>query len=340
VLASADAIPNTSFGADDVERWHRDEVELLESGGILCPAEYATTVVCPGCHEHCLEEVEFIGGSDEMPLRAYVVCERRDDIGRVPVPLARLRRWTVNLGNLSAFLAQELGAVGGVEEVLAGRLWWLGRVSFRAGGTDVFMARGVGSRRGAEEVGVTPRFQQCSRAVLLTLGDTTGDLFPGKVAISLQRLLSIQNGELRLDLQAIKDEVARRAGRSVYPVRRFPTPPGTTWEQVSILILAEGDGAQISAGGIAEPVTPAEMGMAYARNPARYTKDWNLLLMLAKCGRVEPRDAEARVITSKQVERLRKKLQRFFGIEGDPFKPYRQVRGYEPRFSLTRISAR
>ncbi len=309
----------------------------MVGAGLLKQASYATSVVCDGCEEACLSDVEFIGEEDGTPLRAYVVCERREDIGRVNVPLERLRRWAVDLGGLAAVIARKLGAVGGVEELVARRLWWLGRATFRAGRADVFMARGLRSQEGAQEVGAALRFQQCSRAVLLTLHDTDAALFPGKMAMSLQRLLSLRDGNLSFDRQAVEDEVARRAGRSVYQVRRFPTPPGTTWERVSILITADEDAAQVSAGGVTEPVTPAEMGMAHPRNPNRFLESWKLLVRLATYGPIGPDSRDFSLKTPKRVERLRDALQAFFGIPDDPFQPYRQAGGYAPRFSLRRI---
>jgi hypothetical protein len=312
-------------------------VEVLVAARLVKRASHATSVVCDGCEEACLSDVEFIGGEGGTPPRAYVVCERREDIGRVEVPLERLRRWTVDLGSLADVLAQNLGAIGGVEEMVAGQLWWLGRAAFRAGRADVFMARGLASQSGPKQVGAAPRFQQCSRAVLLTFCDTRPDLFPGKVVVSLQRLLSIQDGDLSFDLPAVEDEVSRRTGRSVYQVRRFPTPPGTSWEQVAILITVDGDAAQVSAGGITEPVTPAEIGMAHPRNPGRFLESWKLLVRLATDGPIRTNSRDFSLKTPKRIERLRDILQTFFGIPDDPFQPYRRAGGYAPRFSLRRV---
>jgi len=337
VLQSADAACSALFGPDDIARWPKGALEALVEAGLLGQASHATSVVCDGCEEACLSEVEFVGGEEGGPLRAYVVCERREDIGRVEVPLERLRRWAVDLGGLAAVIAQNLGAVGGVEELVAGRLWWLGRATFRAGPMDVFIARGLGHQVGAQEVGAEPRFQQCSRAVLLTLGDTPDDLFPGKIAVSLQRLLVLGEDGLSFERQVVEDEAARRAGRSVYRIRRFPTPPGTPWEQVSMVITADGDAAQVSAGGVTEPVTPAEMGMAHRRNPNRFLESWKLLVRLATDGPIRPDSSDFSLKTPKRVQRLRDDLQAFFGIPDDPFQPYRQAGGYAPRFSLRRV---
>jgi hypothetical protein len=62
-----------------------------------------------------------------------------------------------------------------------------------------------------------------------------------------------------------------------------------------------------------------------------------VLILLSKDGHIGPEDPEAHLVKAKHVERLRGKLREFFGIDGDPFKPYREAKGYEPRFALTRI---
>lgn len=318
-------------------------------------------MVCDGCGEACLEDVELIGGGNDGPVRAYVVCQRREDVGRVAVPLERLQRWAVDLHALTGLVADGLGTAGGAEEVAAGRLWWLGKVMFRAGRADAFLARGAGRGDADEVVAANPRLRQCSRAVVLTLSDVPPDWLPSRVCLSLRRVLAIEGGALTLDRACIEEEAARWLGRSVFSGSRFPTPPGTTWEQVTITILADGDAAQVTAGDITEPVTPDQMGMAYARNPAKFTEDWKTLLRLSAHGRVTTEDPEVQFITPKRVERLKKKLRQFFGIDEDSFKPYRQVEsddsdsaerslldgrspnrrrfvgGYEPRFVLTRI---
>jgi len=339
ILRAAEGTRSTSFGIDEIREWRPGDLEALEATGLLRPAEHATSVTCDGCGDGCLADVEFVGGGDEGPLRAYVVCQERDDIGRVAVPLERLKRWGVDLSALAEAVADGVGAVGEVEEVVAGRLWWLGRATFRAGRADTFLARGTGRPDADEAIAASPRLQQCSRAVILALSDIPPDWLPRRVCLSLPRLVSLEDGCLSIDRDEIEGQVARRLGRSAFTGTRFPTPPGTTWERVSIRIMADGDAAQVTAGNVTEPVTPAQMGMAYASNPARFTTDWRVLVMLAERGRVGPEDAEARVIAPKQVERLRAKLRTFFGIEGDPFKPYRSAKGYEPRSALTRIRA-
>jgi len=336
LLASVDARSSTSFGTDDVRRWRPGDLDALTSAGLLRVGEFATSVICPGCPEACIRPVELVGGRDE-PLRAFVVCDQRDDMGRIEVPLERLKQWRVTAPKIAEWLADELGANGGVEEIVTGRLWWLGRTTFRAGRSDVFLAAGAHRVDAANILWSARRFQECSRAVVLPLWQPPAEDLPGKVAVGLTRIVCIERERLTFDREVIEVEVARCFGRSVFRGQRFPTPPGTAWEQVSIVITADGDDAVVTAGSVTEPASPARMGLALARNPAKFTKEWGVLVLLSRHGRVGPEDPEARLITPKQVQRLKEKLRTFFGINEDPFKPYRQAKGYEPRFTLSRV---
>ncbi len=343
VLRAAEATPSTSFLTDDIAAWPPGSLDLLVAAGLLRREGFARSVECDDCEEHCVEEVELLDGEPGEPPRAFIRCGRRTDIRRIAVPLTRLRQWTVSLGGLAEELARQSGAAGGVDEITPGRLWWLGRAAFPAGRTNLFLARGVTEDDAAQMMGGTSRLQQSSRAAVLTTADTRADWLPGKVCISLSRLLRVDAGTgLLVDVQCIEDEVARRAGQAPRRGRRFPTPPGTTWEQVSVVILAGGEEAQVTAGGVeAETATMADMNLALARNHTKPTKLWALLVVMALEGGLYATDRKHfDPQTPKRVERLRDRLQEFFGIGDDPFKPYHQVDGYEPRFALSCIRPR
>jgi len=296
---------------------------------------HARSVECDGCDEACLEDVVLVGEGTDT--RAYVVCSKRDDIGRVPVPLRRLLQWRVDVRALAETLAGLMGAAGEVDELVHGQLWWLGRVGFRAGQLDTFLARGTTLADGLDAIASAPRFQGCSRAVLLTLSDVSPEAFPGKVSIGLSRVLAIDEDGLDIDAQCVDDEVARRAGQTTRGAARFPTPPGTTWERVKIVIAADGDAAQVTAGNITEPMTPDRMGLSHKRDPYRFTEQWHLLAQLAKVHRIIRGSRHWSKDVPKRLQRLRRDLQSFFGIEGVPFHPSRLIGGYEPRFHLSHV---
>jgi hypothetical protein len=358
VLRLADARTSAALTYDDVMRWQDGERRALLEAGWLRDAGHARHYTCTDCERECAEEVQFVE-AEGQPLRAFIPCSGGH--GRIYLEPEALRRWSACAGQIVGTLCEELAIQDGPLEVVRGRLWWLGKAVFGAGTPDVFLARGAAWRDGAPAIGGNPRLQQCARALVLTLSDTRPDWLPGMVCLSLSRLLSLDGDRLSVDRECIERELARRAGRSPRAGQRFPTPPGVVWEQVAIVVTAGLDGAVVTAGSVTEPLTPDQMGMAYARQSAKFTGEWHTLVKLAIHGRITSEDREARSVTPKQIERLRAKLKSFLGIGGDPFKPYRRVEsddsyhgetglfdrrglrrrrlvgGYEPRFSLSRI---
>ena len=134
-----------SLTFDDVVAWPESAVALLERSGILKRGGVPQTVVCDGCEEGCIEDVEWWCAEDDI-LSAYVICERRSDIGRVKVRPERLATWEVSCGGLADVIARELG--GRANELARGRLWLVGKIQTDSVGTDVLIARSLGSDDG------------------------------------------------------------------------------------------------------------------------------------------------------------------------------------------------
>ena len=145
ILASVDSPLSRSLTFDDVVAWPESAVALLERSGILKRGGVPQTVVCDGCEEGCIEDVEWWCAEDDI-LSAYVICERRSDIGRVKVRPERLATWEVSCGGLADVIARELG--GRANELARGRLWLVGTIQTDGVGTDVLIARSLGSDDG------------------------------------------------------------------------------------------------------------------------------------------------------------------------------------------------
>jgi hypothetical protein len=116
------------------------------------------------------------------------------------------------------------------------------------------------------------------------------------------------------------------------PEHRYPTPPGSRWNNVMIRFI---NGHEVMArvsghgGGV---FNYAHIGMAKA-NKDEPTVQWDLLHDLAE-GHGElpwPRTVARRTV-QKQRERLAGHLRDFFGIDGDPFDDLPGRRGFKTRF--------
>ena len=75
------------------------------------------------------------------PGRAFIVCDKRDDIGRVSVEPPRLRRWMFSLPVLARALAKVLNTDQQPAQVGSGNSWCLGKAKVGAGTVKVALAR-------------------------------------------------------------------------------------------------------------------------------------------------------------------------------------------------------
>jgi hypothetical protein len=79
--------------------------DALVDAGLLLPAEPVSALICDGCERNCVMPVNIVPATVAEPSRAFIVCDKRDDIGRVPVDPTRLRRWMFSLLTLADALA-------------------------------------------------------------------------------------------------------------------------------------------------------------------------------------------------------------------------------------------
>jgi hypothetical protein len=207
VLRRADASAAAILAADDVAGWPHGSLETLAALGLLREDAPAKVIICPGCDMQCLKEVELIGEGKNT--RAIIICDQRDDMEPIDVPLERLRRWTVDLGSLANGLASRLGGQRQAEEVVRGRLWRLGQVPAGELRADVFLARGTRWDDAVAIFGQPQVFRGSSLPVVLTLSETpAADVFGERTGVvSLSRALSLEDRRLGLDARAITQAV-------------------------------------------------------------------------------------------------------------------------------------
>ena len=88
----------------ELARWPGEAVTALKAQNLLRKAQRARSTVCPGCGMQCAMPVEGETGSS-LP---WVVCDKRGDINRVPVPVDRLAQWRTSADMLGRFIADGL----------------------------------------------------------------------------------------------------------------------------------------------------------------------------------------------------------------------------------------
>jgi len=91
----------------ELREWPGAAVAAMKAQGVLTKARPATSTVCPGCEQECVMPVHVIHAKARKP-DAFIVCDKRSDINRVPVPVDRLERWQATGESLAALLAKLL----------------------------------------------------------------------------------------------------------------------------------------------------------------------------------------------------------------------------------------
>jgi hypothetical protein len=106
-VAAADGAA-AMFPERELGEWPATAVGLLKAEKLLIKGSPADVVTCPGCEEDCTMPVETAitpGGK----LRAFVMCDKRDDVGRVPVATDLIEQWHCSPERLADVLARLLG---------------------------------------------------------------------------------------------------------------------------------------------------------------------------------------------------------------------------------------
>lgn len=114
----------------------------------------------------------------------------------------------------------------------------------------------------------------------------------------------------------------------------FPTPAGAGWADVTIVLLTPND-AQITVGAITRVFSFEQMGLLNARRSRSVKSEGKML-------RVYAENPEAgsyfrlpfRKNLKIYIAAFRKWLQEFFGIPGDPLKPFESAQ-WLPRFKIS-----
>jgi hypothetical protein len=114
------------FGADEGAQWPGGALEVLIKSGLLDRAEPAQVIECDGCERNCFMPVYVRPAESNRPARAFISCDKPEDVGRVPVELGRLAQWRITGGMLAGAMARLLGFTKQPHEDSGGKRWTLG----------------------------------------------------------------------------------------------------------------------------------------------------------------------------------------------------------------------
>lgn len=207
--------------ADETVGWPAGGVELLVKWGMLSPGKPRYKLLCDGCEEQCIMPVEVVQKSKQGAERAFIACDKRDDIDIVPVDPRRLLQWRID----PAQIAVRLGKLMKIDEtpqmVFQDRLWRLGRARMANYWFEVFLARGLIWGDGDDLNGkLKASFPNIRSLVLVPcLRPLENTLESVATIMTIFEVLVINGDELSLDTERIED------GLSFFS-RRFSTLAG------------------------------------------------------------------------------------------------------------------
>ena len=124
-------------------------------------------------------------------------------------------------------------------------------------------------------------------------------------------------------------------------VAHFPSLPNLCWEEVNIAFVSDTE-IKVRARDQLKKYRFDHIGFKNKKNDKPNILWWLLRVLAEKGGELSWDNAgsyETRLTPNQvqsNVKRLRKTLNNFMGIEEDPFYPYKQVKAYKTRFTITR----
>lgn len=125
----------------ELAQWPAAAVAALKSHKLLVRATPAPSVVCPGCEDKCVMTVHLVNYPTGRA--AFVVCDRRSDVSRVPVSIGQLEQWQTSAALFADLLARLLGLCRpGVLDALASTRWEIGLFKGRQHSSHLVLSAG------------------------------------------------------------------------------------------------------------------------------------------------------------------------------------------------------
>ncbi len=195
----SDLIARLAASGGDPISIQRDEFRPPQHGGLrvfeaqylLSPIEPRRSVICDGCERRCPMEVTFEARRGR-PADAFVVCDKRTDIARVPVDMRRLSRWSLSLQTVGHVLKWVMPTSQYPYRLDGDEFWRLGRFaqhSHKDETVDVVLLEQLGD-------------QPMEAGLVIVLSRTSQPIGAGVVA--LPDLLLVKDGRLSVNRTALR----------------------------------------------------------------------------------------------------------------------------------------
>ncbi|MDP3663734.1 MAG: hypothetical protein U1D41_12890 [Nitrosomonas sp.] len=94
---------------EELTQWPIAAVDAMKTQGLLTKTKPASSAICPGCEHECAMPIHIIPAKENLPARAFIACDKRNDISRVPVSFEKLTQWQCTIDSVCQFIAACLG---------------------------------------------------------------------------------------------------------------------------------------------------------------------------------------------------------------------------------------
>jgi hypothetical protein len=202
---------SNAFTADEVAGWPEGALDFFVRQRLLSPATPVHQAVCDGCEEGCFMPVKVASANAPIASTPFIICNQRDDIGRVRVDTNRLKRWRVDSGLLAGAISKLLGIDQTPQELVRRRLWFIGKTGLAGNSNEVFLARGLSWTDAGEIFGHNRDLRESGSPLIFAPGKPSNGFLPNATLVSLDRLLIVQKDRLTLDLEAIIRVIATKS---------------------------------------------------------------------------------------------------------------------------------
>jgi len=99
----------TLVSGNELAEWPAAAVAAMKSQKLIVKARSPAGVVCPGCERQCAMPLHIVTNESSGAVSAFVVCDKRDDINRVPIPAGLRTLWRCDMRRVCVFVATSLG---------------------------------------------------------------------------------------------------------------------------------------------------------------------------------------------------------------------------------------
>jgi hypothetical protein len=257
--------PDALLTGDDFKRIDDGLGQYLLDAKVLTQAKTANHVVCDGCHDGHVEEVERVCVKG-FPTGFFIRCP---EAGWVSIHPDRLRQWKLNVAQLATVFAVAIRKDAVAEAIMHNMVWRLGEIEIAGATFGIVMV----IARKCDSADLVPRIGQSfppDKTVLVTVGVSTDVFSAFAAAMPLASAFRLDQGGVQLDANRIRASLCTNiaAPANIFRLR------GQFWE-----LVYDGKTAYMKDS----------VGLAYlARILVEPDRDIPAVSLLAACAGIDP----------------------------------------------------